>query len=67
VLPQELRAWLYLNPMTHLVQAYQAVVLHTPAGIRWSAIGALAAAALLLLCGSVRLVRRNLGAIYDEI
>lgn len=67
VLPQEVRAWLHLNPMTHLVQAYQEVVLHTPASIRWSAISALAAAALLLLCGSVRLVRRNLGAIYDEI
>ena len=67
VIPAQFRGWLQVNPMTPLVQAYQSVVLQTGADIPWRALGILAAVAALLLFFSLRLVRRNLGAIYDEI
>ena len=67
VIPESLHAWLSLNPMMPVVQGYQAVVLQAPGAVQWSRVGVLAATAALLMGFSLRLVRRNLPAIYDEI
>lgn len=67
VIPPDFRTWLLLNPMTPLVQAYQSVALQAPVATSWWAIGTLAGVAAVLLVCSVLLVRRNLGAIYDEL
>lgn len=67
VIPESLHAWLSLNPMLPLVQGYQAVVLQAPGTVSWGRVGALAIVSGLLLGFSLRLVRRNLPAIYDEL
>jgi lipopolysaccharide transport system permease protein len=67
VLPERAGHWLRLNPVTPLIQAYQSVVLHTPAAIDWRGVGVLGLLSIVALTVSLRLLQRNLPFIYDEI
>lgn len=66
-IPAPYRHWLQANPITALVQGYQAVVLRDPLPLNWPAVAAVVAAGGLALALSARLVRRNLPLIHDEI
>ena len=61
------RHWLAANPITPLVQGYQSVVVQGRPPLDWAGVLAVAAVGVLALALSVRLVRRNLPLIHDEI
>ena len=66
MLPESVRHWFGLNPMTAIVQGYQSVVLPGDATIDWRMVAIVAAIGATALVGSVRLVRRNMAMMRDE-
>ncbi len=67
ILPSALTPWLGWNPLIPIVEAYQSIVVPGYGQIDWLAIGHTALIALAILALALILVRRNLGAIRDEL
>jgi lipopolysaccharide transport system permease protein len=66
ILPENIRALIYLNPMTHLIGAYQNILVRH-AWPDWLALWPLALISGLLCLWSLYLFRRRAGEIVDEL
>jgi lipopolysaccharide transport system permease protein len=66
ILPDELRPWLKLNPMVPLITAYQDVLVHGR-WPDWSSLLVPAALAIALCLLGMRLFRKRVGEIVDEL
>lgn len=66
ILPDWLLPWMQLNPMYHLMQAYQTVFAGS-SQINWTSLLPLGVASLLVCAYALSLFRRHAGDIMDEL
>jgi lipopolysaccharide transport system permease protein len=66
ILPASVRPYVNLNPMTPIIAAYQDILVHA-AWPAWSSLSYPAVAAVLLCLLGMRLFRRRVGEIVDEL
>lgn len=66
-LPPVFQSFLQWNIITPLVQGYQSAALLADVPVNWAGVAMVAGVGLLALLGSLRLMKRNLSLIRDEI
>lgn len=66
VLPQQIRPLMALNPMSHLIGAYQTILVHAK-WPDWQTIWPVGVLAALLCLFGLRLFRRHAGELVDEL
>jgi lipopolysaccharide transport system permease protein len=66
-IPSALQPYMRWNPVQPIAQGYQHIVLAPEIGAPWLRIGAVALFSVVLLVIALRMVRRNQGAMRDEL
>lgn len=66
VLPEQIKPLMALNPMTHLVSAYQTILVHAQ-WPNWQSVWPVAVLSVLLCTFGLRLFRRHAGDMVDEL
>jgi len=66
ILPEQIRTWINLNPMTQLIGAYQNVLVHQRLP-DWQSLWPIALVSMMLCVWSLYLFRRRSGEIVDEL